>query len=181
MKLIKRLIIVVLLLVSVNSYSQTNHPELGLSMGYGFDKCMNGEFEMRFNKSFSIIAGFDIYLSEPVGEYYHTINWDEFYEDIYNEGKKNNYNFYVGVGKTLNKFTFKISFEALSTYKYRERFDRTHTLGNNGYYNTKVSDKVYYGVRPAITYNVYKFINTTLAYSKNVGLVISVGVIFPLG
>ena len=128
-----------------SSFSQTwgldgSKYDVGVDVGYTLEDYVPISIYVGIDKlHLGVSAGIDL-QKDLKGQYYSTINWDELSEDHVSQGE-----FYI-------PFTFDVGYNVYrgfvigagvgyaSKRLYRNYYDNTHILGNNGYYYKTVSD-----------------------------------------
>ena len=137
----KAIIIKYLLLILSFSFLEINLTKgqgIGGSIGYSLNNYFL--FDIAFETRNNIIIKFDAGIDTDrnlKGVYYSVIGWNEFPEDVYEEGSfTNNINFEIGY---RYKFLFALGIIGFSSdIYYKNCFDNTYILSNNGkYYLTK--------------------------------------------
>lgn len=143
----KNLLSFILCFVSSYLFSQTdqlyvNGPiHVGMDIGFSY----NGYFPIGIHFSsyntkfqFGITAGISMDCTKAEGEHYSNINWDQFPEDVIDEGSYYTpFTFDVGY-KVFGGFVVGFGIGYSTKTIYRNMFDEFHILGHNGCYNISI-------------------------------------------
>ncbi|MEA1886530.1 MAG: hypothetical protein U9N72_04905 [Bacteroidota bacterium] len=121
------------------NFSLALYPQgFGIGLGYGTNKMLSGEIAFITADMWNIKFIFGSQIPNGTeGEYYDTINWDEFSEDHIKEGSYWS-RIDLGIGKTFGNFYINGILGYAPKTLYRNCFDEFHILGDNGYYHKTV-------------------------------------------
>lgn len=106
---------------------------VGIGVGYAAEGYIPFDFHLLYKKMY-----YGLSASLPVskgtkGERYTTLNWDEFPEDHIEDGE-----YYLpitfDIGYNISSFTIGAGAGLAFGSKYRNCYDASHILGDNGYY-----------------------------------------------
>ena len=153
----------VFILTELNIYSQM---DFDLAVSTGKILSMDLGYVSPSDVHFKIYVGMGIGTGEK-GEYYNTINWDQFSEDHRSEGSY--YNVYgIGFGYLVGNLLIDGKAGYAEQILYRNCFDDTYILGNNGrYHKTAKGDNSKFDAG----IDIYYLIDSTLgAFKIGLGL-----------
>lgn len=146
-----------LLLICMTTFSQNKEKSkfniMSFDMGFTSNNYLNMNFNVVYNR---VLYGFEYEMplkSGEIGEYYSTINWDQFSEDRQSSGMfvDNLLCFQLGYN-IIDKLVVGVGIGFGEEIYYRNMFDEFHILGNNGYYYLNKSGKVLLQTKVFVNY-----------------------------
>lgn len=171
-------LLTILFIISTFSVFSQNKDNFSLGLSYSVNSVLSGNIGV-ISKHPNLYLGayFGVQLSNDLnGEYYSNINWDEFEEDIVDEGEY--FSIYgISVGYKWNVIIFSVTYGLKRQILYQNRYDDFNILGDNGdYYLTKKGDS-----SSDIGFNMsflIEKIKIDLGYSKSENVKFGIGLIF---
>lgn len=152
-KLILACFILCCMTVISQNKERNNFNIISFDMGLTSKNYLNVNCNAIYNK---ILYGFEyeaILKTGEIGEYFSTINWDQFPEDRQSSGKyvDNLFCFQIGYN-IIDKLVAGVGIGFGSEINYRNMYDDFHILGNNGYYYLNMSSKTLLQTKIFINY-----------------------------
>lgn len=130
-----------IVLMPIIAFSQNKKYALSMDMGITTNGHLPISFNYEENKiSYGVMLGFPLINGTSGENYSSTINWDEYSTDTKKEG-----HFYMPISfdlgyRVFDKVLVGAGLGYAIKYKYRNKYDNYHILGNNGKYYIQTTD-----------------------------------------